>query len=59
MNFDDEKFAAEKHSAGAIARLTGDSTGHRIRISVTSLRPGPDPDPDPAIENWMDIENWI
>jgi hypothetical protein len=53
MNFDDEKFAAEKHSAGAIARLTGDSTGHRIRISVTSLRPGPDPDPDPAIENWI------
>ena len=62
MNFVDEKFAAEKHSACAIARLTHSTKGAIDSNFVTSHRPGPDPDP----QNWthkightkLDTQNW-
>jgi hypothetical protein len=40
MNFVDEKFAAEKHSACAIARLTHSTKGAIDSNFVTSHRPG-------------------
>ena len=58
MNFVDEKFAAEKHSACAIARLTHSTKGAIDSNFVTSHRPGPDPDPARQYTK-LDTQNWI
>ena len=56
MNFVDEKFAAEKHSACAIARLTHSTKGaidSNLCDVTQSHRPGPDPDPKLNTQNWI------
>jgi len=63
MNFVDEKFAAEKHSACAIARLTHSTQGaiDSNLCDVTQTRPGPRPGTTVHKIGYtkLDTQNWI